>query len=248
LEDFNATVIYIPDYVKVIEAGVFDGLEGVIIKTSYETKPEGWQDGWNGTCEVVWGEDITVLNYDFIKRTSSGYTYYYNETTGEGAYLLGVQGLWPIIPEYIDGKRVVELGHKFGDYVWAPRTMDIKELTIKHQFKVCENMDPFEHLTRLKFIDFLYCFQFYENQELIVPHYIGKRTSNIPIVELKKSDREYSLENFKATVIYIPDYVKVIEAGVFDGLEGVIIKTSYETKPEGWQDGWNGTCEVVWGV
>ena len=82
-------------------------------------------------------------------------------------------------------------------------------------------------------------------------YYIGTEDyyqSKIPTVELRKSDREYSLDNFKATVIIIPEYVETIEAGVFDGLTDVTIKTSYETKPEGWADGWNGNCEVVWGA
>ena len=77
---------------------------------------------------------------------------------------------------------------------------------------------------------------------------LAKKNSKVPTVELKKSDREYSLEDFKAKVIIIPDYVKKIDSGVFDGLTDVIIKTSYETKPEGWEDGWNGSCEVVWGA
>jgi hypothetical protein len=86
---------------------------------------------------------------------------------------------------------------------------------------------------------------------LVVPYYIGTEDyyqSKTPTVELRKSEREYSLDNFKPTIIIIPEYVKVIEKGVFDGLTNVTIKTSYESKPEGWQDGWNGSCEVVWGA
>lgn len=67
-------------------------------------------------------------------------------------------------------------------------------------------------------------------------------------MKLRKSEREYSLENFTPKNIIIPEYVKVIETGVFAGLNGVTIKTSYETAPEGWQDGWNGNCTVEWGV
>ena len=162
-----------------------------------------------------------------------------------------------IIPEYIDGKKVVELGYcdegigYMNDYFVVGT--NTKTLTIQHQFKI-RNGAPvryyvdFPNLTNLIFIDFLYCNELYSENELIVPHYIGKRSSNVPTVELKKSDREYSLENFKAKVIIIPDYVETIEAGVFDGLTDVIIKTSYETKPEGWRDGWNGNCEVMWGL
>lgn len=127
-----------------------------------------------------------------------------------------------------------------------------KKLTIQHQFDIrydhIINYVDFPNLVNLTFIDFLYCNQSYSENELLVPHYIGKRNSNVPTVELRKSDREYSLENFKPTVIIIPEYVKVIEKGVFDGLTNVTIKTSYESQPEGWEDGWNGSCDVVWGA
>ena len=56
------------------------------------------------------------------------------------------------------------------------------------------------------------------------------------------------MEGFKPKVIIIPEYVEIIEAGVFDGLEGVTIKTVHESKPDGWEEGWNGNCEVIWGV
>lgn len=70
-------------------------------------------------------------------------------------------------------------------------------------------------------------------------------------MELRKSERTISLENFEPRVIIIiiiiPEYVEIIEKDVFSGLTNVTIKTSYESKPEGWEDGWNGSCEVVWG-
>ena len=128
-----------------------------------------------------------------------------------------------------------------------------KILTIQHQFKI-RNKAPvkyyvdFPNLTNLTFIDFLYINQSYSENELLVPHFIGKRSSNVPIVELRKSNREYSLEDFKPKVIIIPDYVKIIEKGVFDGLTDVVIKTSYNEKPEGWEEGWNGDCEVIWNI
>jgi len=261
LEDFKAKVIIIPDYVETIEAGVFDGLTDVTIKTSYETKPAGWEDGWNGNCEVVWSEEITYLYYyDWIKTTEDGFTYYYNDRTSEGVYILDVPNDEELaIPEYINGKKVIELAHRFeGEkyrdyYIAAPYT---HTLIVQHPFDMREGKVPdsiydyvsFPNVETLVFIDFLYCNQTYSENELIVPHYIGKKNSNVPTVELKKSDREYSLEDFKAKVIIIPDYVETIEAGVFDGLTDVTIKTSYETKPEGWADGWNGNCEVVWGA
>ena len=37
-----------------------DGLEDVVIKTSYESIPEGWEEGWNGNCKVIWGVDLEL--------------------------------------------------------------------------------------------------------------------------------------------------------------------------------------------
>ena len=253
LENFKAKVIIIPDYVEIIEAGVFDGLTDVTIKTSYETKPEGWEDGWNGNCEVVWGEEITYLYYyDWIKTTEDGFTYYYNDRTSEGVYLLDIpQNEEVTIPEYINGKKVIKIAHRFTDNEYGIYGREIKKLTIQHQFDFLEDIVCFRYLTNLIYVDFLYCNLSTEQNELVVPYYIGTEDyyqSKIPTVELRKSDREYSLENFKPTVIIIPEYVKVIEKGVFDGLTNVTIKTSYESQPEGWEDGWNGSCDVVWGA
>lgn len=261
LEDFKPKVILIPEYVEIIESGVFEGLTDVIIKTSYESKPEGWQEGWNGTCEVQWGEKITYLSFqDYFKTTEDGFKYYYDEETNEGVYIVGIPDYEElIIPEYIDGKKVVELGHIQGGARYGIYGTNTKTLTIQHQISVCseikggtqKNYVCFRYLTNLVFIDFLYCNSSIAQEEITVPCCVGEEdyyNSDIPIVELRKSNREFSLEDFKPKVINIPEYVEIIEAGVFAGLTDVTIKTSYESKPEGWEDGWNGTCKVEWGV
>ena len=261
LDDFKPKVILIPEYVKTIEAGVFDGLKDVTIKTSFESKPEGWEDGWNGSCDVEWGVDITYLYFwDWARKTEDGLTYYYNDKTSEGVYILDVPNTDElIIPEYIDGKKVVKLGHIDGETEYGVYGPETKELTVQHQFEVCKDISDdrgkycvsFSHLEKLIFVDFLYCNAVNNQAEITVPWHIG-RDSNYnaekPIVELRKSDREYSLDEFKPKVIKIPDYVEIIEAGVFDGLEDVIIKTSHPFRPDGWEDGWNGSCKVEWGV
>lgn len=194
---------------------------------------------------------------DWVKTTDDGFVYYYNDGSKDGVFILDIPDVEELtIPEYIDGKRVVELGHLREQIAYLKRYIVVgentKKLTIQHQFDIqyehTVNYVDFPNLTNLIFIDFLYCNQTFSEDKLLVPYYIGKENSNVPTVELKKSDREYSLEDFKAKVIIIPDYVKRIDSGVFDGLTDVIIKTSYETKPEGWEDGWNGTCEVEWGL
>lgn len=194
---------------------------------------------------------------DWVKTTEDGFTYYYNKNNDKGMYILDIPDTEElVVPEYIDGKRVVELGHKRMETGilknYCVVGTNTKKLTIQHQFDIRYDYSidyvNFSNLTNLTFIDFLYCNQSYLENELLIPHYIGKKSVNVPSVELKKSDRKYSLEDFKATLIIIPEYVKVIEKGVFDGLTNVTIKTSYESQPEGWAEGWNGNCEVVWGA
>ncbi|MBR2970831.1 MAG: hypothetical protein IKC48_03440 [Clostridia bacterium] len=211
------------------------------------------------TAALLCSCDIKIWMHfeDWIKTTDDGFVYYYNDSSKDGVYILDIPDVEElIIPEYIDGKRVVELGHMDMGIGYLNRYIVVgentKKLTIQHQFDIqyehAVNYVDFPNLTNLIFMDFLYCNQTFSEDELLVPYYIGKENSNVPKVELKKSDREYSLEDFKAKVIIIPDYVKRIDSGVFDGLSDVIIKTSYETKPEGWADGWNGICEVEWGL
>lgn len=204
--------------------------------------------------------DMKIIKHfeDWCKTTSDGFEYYYNEGSKAGAYILKVPDVEDlVIPEYIDGKKVVELGHMDmgigykNDYIIIGSST--KKLTVQHQFSIRNDAGidfyaNFPNLTDLIFIDFLYCNLSYTENELIVPYYIGKQGSNVPSVELIKSERKFNLGNFSPKIIIIPEYVKVIEKNVFAGLTGVTIKTSYQTMPEGWQDGWNGNCAVEWGV
>ncbi len=195
---------------------------------------------------------------DWCKITNDGFEYYYNEYSDKGAYILKIPDVEElVIPEYIDGKKVVELGHMDmgigykNDYIITGT--NTKTLTVQHEFDIRNNYGiefyaNFPNLTDLIFVDFLYCNLSCTENDLTVPYYIGNPNYAIPNVELRKSEREYSLDNFIPKVIVIPEYVKVIETDVFAGLNGVTIKTSYETAPEGWQDGWNGNCIVEWGV
>lgn len=204
--------------------------------------------------------DTKIIKHfeDWCKTTEDGFEYYYNEGSKKGAYILQIPDTEElVIPEYVDGKKVVELGHMDmgigykNDYIVTGN--NTKKLTIQHQFSIRNDAGinfyaNFPNLTGLIFIDFLYCNLSTSTNELIVPYYIGKDNFNKPSVELRKSNREFSLEDFRPKIIIIPEYVKVIEKDVFAGLAGVTIKTSYQTMPEGWQEGWNGNCTVEWGV
>ena len=210
--------------------------------------------------------------YDCFQETEDGFTYYYNPAKDEGVYIFDVPSYTNlVIPEYINGKKVIELGNRYESKGYSSNsyllTYRVEELTIQHEFSITENLSgtrwgdcvAFIGLKNLIFIDFLYCNLSMETNELIVPKYIGEDPNNYveyyepelkgyPNVILKKSDREYSLEHFKPKVIIIPEYVTEIEKGVFDGLEDVVIKTSYKSIPEGWEKGWNGNCKVIWGA
>ena len=157
------------------------------------------------------------------------------------------------IPEYIDGHRVMQLGYREMQYIsYYDHYVDgknIKHIIIQYNF-ACAYVN-FSKVETITYIDFLYCFESFNSESLRVHDAVGLSNDLFKprsCVELKKGDREINPEEFNATVIEIPKYVEIIEAGVFDGLEGVTIRTSYASKPEGWKEGWNGNCEVIWGV
>jgi hypothetical protein len=204
------------------------------------------------SCDNV-GIDMGARHY---KTTEDGFKYYYNDNSKNSATIVGIPDVEELcIPEYIDGKNVQQLGLRNGGMFDKDYKIDgknVKEIYIQHSFVLASNgsggwMVSFPNLEVLTFIDFPYCKLYYSDESVVVPYYIGTKETNIPIVELKKSNRILNLSNFKANTIVIPEYVEKIDSGVFDGLTDVIIKTSYEAKPEGWQDGWNGNCPVEWG-
>ena len=119
---------------------------------------------------------------------------------------------------------------------------DLKRLTL-HSLVYPYSVD-FGNLETIVYIDILYCTLF---TNVRTYNFNSPYPENINI-ELKKSNRELDLTKNKIECFYIDKNVKVIQTGVFDGVEGVIIRTSYESKPEGWEDGWNGNCQVEWGV
>jgi hypothetical protein len=85
-------------------------------------------------------------------------------------------------------------------------------------------------------------------QKNIVYYNIRKADkSDLVIVELSESNRELSLDEFMSRTIIIPNYVKIIDSGVFVGLMDVVTKSSYRTNHASWEDGWIGDCEVEWG-
>lgn len=99
-----------------------------------------------------------------------------------------------IIPEYIDGKKVVELGHGengLAEHEFVINGTNTKKLTIQHQFSIRDKFPAkyyvnFPNLTDLIFIDFLYCNLSCTENDLTVPYYIWKSQLRYPKREVKK--------------------------------------------------------------
>jgi len=205
---------------------------------------------------AVMSQTFTLCGVEFdlsfeakCKTTEDGFVYY--EDTKIGVCIISLPDSEEVvIPEYVDGKQVKQLGYKdVGIGYSQTYRVDgdkVKNLTVQHTFK--HFAADFRNLEKMVFIDLPYCFLNREYIDLTIPDHAG---TNYPInadVELRKSDRQLDLNEFKFQFINIPDYVKIIDSNVFDNLPDVTIRTSYDTKPEGWEDGWNGNCEVEWGI
>jgi hypothetical protein len=202
------------------------------------------------------GDAISRFN-DGCTATEDGFVYY-NRYTNDGAHIVELPDVEElVIPEYLNNEKVKGIGYRYTELGYVKYYLVVsentKKLTIQHQFLV-QDMAPhyyadFPNLKTLVFIDFLYCNAVSKTEELLVTYHIGKADkSKLPNVELRKTNREFSLDEFISKTILIPDYVKIIETDVFAALIDVVIKTTYESQPVGWQDGWNGNCEVEWGA
>lgn len=181
--------------------------------------------------------------------TEDGFVYYPIENE---AYIIKIPETEEVtIPEYIDGKKVVQLGYEDQGLGYVKKYTvlggNTKKLVISNPiifYSASFNLDI------LVYIDFLHVISDINNEQIKIENIVGNHfhgQEQDTLVQLLRSERELALSN-SIRIIEIPKYVTVIEDGVFDGLEGVTIKTSYESKPDGWEDGWNGTCAVEWGV
>lgn len=181
--------------------------------------------------------------------TEDGFVYYPIENE---AYIIKIPETEEVtIPEYIDGKKVVQLGYEDQGLGYVKKYTvlggNTKKLVISNPiifYSASFNLDI------LVYIDFLHVISDINNEQIKIENIVGNHfhgQEQDTLVQLLRSERELSLSN-SIRIIEIPKYVTVIDDGVFDGLEDVTIKTSYESKPDGWEDGWNGTCAVEWGV
>ena len=242
-ENFIPKVISIPEYVTTIEKGVFDNLENVIIKTSYVEKPVGWDEGWNGDCEVMWGEEIDTSTTYYSGVTEEGIEYTTDFDIVEIRRFLdiGLNKYEYEIPEYIDGFRVTIITLDIWDFEnwFEPRVF-----IAKHDVYIFSEYPTGQQFEKIIYIDYLDNVRLYKRSVIS----LNGEGYKYPIMELRKSDKESNTDLSFVKEIIILDNVTVIESGVFDGLTNAVIKTSYKEKPEGWEEGWNGDCEVIWGV
>ena len=156
------------------------------------------------------------------------------------------------IPKYIDGEEVKQIGYLakdiLGTYRMFVELRNVKHITIQHNVKI-EYVKDWGKLETLTYIDWPLWDtgdgSDYKWGGVRIWGNYGKVTTE---VKLKRSDQEYNLENFLYREIYLRKCVTEIEKDVFSGLDNIRISTEYDSKPDGWQDGWNGNCEVVWGV
>lgn len=191
----------------------------------------------------------TGLTFELkCKTTEDGFVYYVDGSKGL-CIISFPDSEEVVVPEYINGKRVMQFGYEEKGFMYQEMHevdgRNVKKLTLQHKVDFYKIYLP--SLQTLVYNDFLACCAT-EGEETVTIVNRPKGVSSIlnPNVELRKGDKQNSYDYVKT--INIPDYVTYIESGVFSGLTGVTIKTSYQTKPEGWQEGWNGDCNVIWGV
>ncbi len=205
-----------------------------------------------GSCTCVACEEFRIPSFEErCITTEDGFTYYLD---GEiGLCVVGIpETEYVTIPEYIDGKKVVQFGYKaIGLGYMEEHYADFskcKTLVVNSNIIGVYVYGSYE-IEKLIFNNYPYSEVLSMESSLIIPNWIkGTRTAPNTIVELRMTQKRELIEILTVDTIIIPEYVTVIEEGVFDGLEGVRIQTSYISKPDGWEEGWNGTCMVEWGV
>ena len=186
---------------------------------------------------------------DKCKTSADGFVYYVDRSIGLCIIELP-KTEEVVIPEYIDGIKVAQLGYEeIGIMYSEDHVVDgshVKKLTIQHPM-VYYSAD-FSYLETLVYVDYLYCVSDFKGKgDLMVSERLGIGDFGLDTkVELRVSNREYSLEGWEIENIKIPKYVEVIEKGAFDKFNNGYLKTSYSEKPSGWEEGWNGNNPVIW--
>ena len=200
-------------------------------------------------CDDNWWENLPDNSFESkCVTTDDGFKYYVDDDIG--LCIIEVPDKKDVvIPEYIDDIPVKQLGYTQRSLgVLNYHVIDathVKRFTLQHPVTV--HYISLLSVETMVFVDIINFFDETKDVIRISNRIDGVHKDLSPNVELKNSSKQTIFEGTNLTVIEIPEYVTIIEAGVFDGLENVLIKTSYKSAPEGWEDGWNGTCSVEWG-
>ncbi|MBP5242672.1 MAG: hypothetical protein J6Z36_03175, partial [Clostridia bacterium] len=173
------------------------------------------------SCKLFEGMDFSFEGA--CKTTEDGFVYY--EDPNIGICIIELPDSEEVvIPEYIEGKRVAQLGYKdIGLGYMNEYYVDgskVKKLTVQHA--VTQYKATFLNLEKLIYVDYPYYLSGVENTlDTTIYNSAGNSPVSNAIVELKKSDREIELGEINYSVINIPEYVTKIDSGVFAGLSGV---------------------------
>lgn len=196
-------------------------------------------------------EDLDMSFENRCKTSTDGFVYY--EDSKIGLCIIALPDSEDVvIPEFIDGKEVKQLGYQeitIGNMkthtVLGGKT---KKLTISHPMNI---YSASLNLNSLVYIDFIFIEMNNENQIIKINNIVGNsfvgQNSNAK-VELLCSDRSFEINDFKPTIIEIPEYVTRIDSNAFYGINDVTFKVAVNQKPESWANDWNGDCEVEWGA
>ena len=194
---------------------------------------------------------------DKCKTSADGFVYYVDRSIGLCIIELP-KTEEIVIPEYIDGIRVAQLGYEeIGIMYSETHVVDgshVKKLTIQHpmvyysvDFENVENLILFASL----FVDNFKRAGFFDNGNFVKIGYslFDEKTNRIIFKKIKNVEIHKDTTNqniIHDEEIFLWEEIKYIEKGAFDKLTNVTFITSYNEKPSGWEEGWNGNNPVIW--
>ena len=185
------------------------------------------------------------------KMTEDGFEYYKDKDIGICIISLPKGKEEVVIPQYIEGEEVKQIGYLDTGLMYRREYYvelgDVKHMTIQHYFET-PYVYGWSGLASLTYVDWPFWEPSNEFSGTAVRFWAGYKEEITTVVRLKTSGKIFNVKKFPFKTIYLEEFVKEIDKGVFFGLSDVTIETAYDSKPDGWQDGWNGNCEVVWGV
>ncbi len=197
-----------------------------------------------GSCKVDFSFESK------IKASDDGFKYYVDKQIG--LCILEIPKTEEVvIPEYIDGIKVAQLGFEekgLGyNKLYTVDGSHVKKLTVQHTIEYYSA--KFDALETLVYCDYLYCvLNKSDGGGLKISNRLGGADFGLDTkVQLVTTDREYLVGDLSFEYIVIPKYVEIIEKGTFEKLTNTRFETAYSSKPNGWQDDWDEGNSIIWG-